>query len=147
MYVYREGGQGYYKTTEPRIIHGSPSKHSFMKLSCHIFNYALYHHSVWRRGGIGPPFLISVVGGGKWSASWPYRFTPGTHWIGGWVSRIRSRRCEVKKNLMPGVEPQPSSPQPFVVQTELSLTLSLMNEFASTEQYQAMLNGRKDGWH
>jgi hypothetical protein len=40
--------------------------------------------------GIAPPFLISVLDGGEWSTSQPYRFTsgeagPGTHWIGGWV--------------------------------------------------------------
>jgi hypothetical protein len=27
----------------------------------------------------------SVLDGGEWSASLPGRFTPGTHWIGGWV--------------------------------------------------------------
>jgi hypothetical protein len=40
---------------------------------------------VWRHS-----FLTSALGGGKWLASWPGRFTPkerapGTHWIGGWV--------------------------------------------------------------
>jgi hypothetical protein len=37
---------------------------------------------VWGSGGIDPLFLTSAVGG-EWSASRPGRFTPGTHWIGG----------------------------------------------------------------
>jgi hypothetical protein len=30
-------------------------------------------------------FLTSALLGGKWSASRPSHFTPGTHGIGGWV--------------------------------------------------------------
>jgi hypothetical protein len=30
-------------------------------------------------------FLTSALVGGEWSASRPGRFTPGTHFIGGWV--------------------------------------------------------------
>jgi len=30
-------------------------------------------------------FLTSALDGGGWSASHPGLFTPGTHWIGGWV--------------------------------------------------------------
>jgi hypothetical protein len=30
-------------------------------------------------------FLTSALAGGEWSASRPGRFTPRTHWIGGWV--------------------------------------------------------------
>jgi hypothetical protein len=30
-------------------------------------------------------FLTSAQVGGEWSASRPCRFTPGTHFIGGWV--------------------------------------------------------------
>jgi hypothetical protein len=30
-------------------------------------------------------FLTSAPVGGEWSASRLGRFTPGTHWIGGWV--------------------------------------------------------------
>jgi hypothetical protein len=30
-------------------------------------------------------FLTSALAGGEWSASLPGRFTPGTHWVGGWV--------------------------------------------------------------
>jgi hypothetical protein len=33
-------------------------------------------------------FLTSALAGGEWSASRPCRFTPGTHWIGGWVVPI-----------------------------------------------------------
>jgi hypothetical protein len=36
-------------------------------------------------------FLTPALVGGEWSASRPFRFTPGerapdTHWIGGWVN-------------------------------------------------------------
>jgi hypothetical protein len=30
-------------------------------------------------------FFTSILVGGEWSVSRPGRFTPGTHWIGGWV--------------------------------------------------------------
>jgi hypothetical protein len=30
-------------------------------------------------------FLTSALAGGEWLASRLGRFTPGTHWIGGWV--------------------------------------------------------------
>jgi hypothetical protein len=30
-------------------------------------------------------FLTSTLTGGEWSVSRPGRFTPGTHWTGGWV--------------------------------------------------------------
>jgi hypothetical protein len=32
---------------------------------------------MWKSGGIAPPFLISALDGGEWSASRPCRFTPG----------------------------------------------------------------------
>jgi hypothetical protein len=35
--------------------------------------------------GIAPSFLTSALDRGGWSASRPYRFTPGVHCIGGWV--------------------------------------------------------------
>jgi hypothetical protein len=33
-------------------------------------------------------FLTLVLVGGEWSASRPGRFTPSTHWIGGWVDHL-----------------------------------------------------------
>jgi hypothetical protein len=33
--------------------------------------------------------LTLALSGGEWSASRPCRFTPGTHWIGGWVDPSR----------------------------------------------------------
>jgi hypothetical protein len=50
-----------------------------------LTNKALRHEGVWESGCIHPPFLDL---GTRWrlgSASGPGRFTPGTHWIGGWV--------------------------------------------------------------
>jgi hypothetical protein len=37
-------------------------------------------------GGIAPPLLTSALDGGEKLASRPSLFTPGTHWIRGWVS-------------------------------------------------------------
>jgi hypothetical protein len=37
-------------------------------------------------GGIAPPFLTLALDGHEWSSLRPGRFTPGTHWIGDWVS-------------------------------------------------------------
>jgi hypothetical protein len=44
----------------------------------------------WGSGCIIHIFLTSALVEGEWSASRPYRFTPGerapsTHWLGGWV--------------------------------------------------------------
>jgi hypothetical protein len=44
-------------------------------------------------------FFTSALVADKWSASRPGRFTPGTHWIGGWVGLItglddtENRKC------------------------------------------------------
>jgi hypothetical protein len=43
-------------------------------------------------------FLTMALVGGEWSASRPGRFTPGTHWIGGWVGP-RAGLDNVKKIL------------------------------------------------
>jgi hypothetical protein len=40
---------------------------------------------VWGNRGIAPPFSTSELYGGEWSDSCLGRFTPGTHWMGGWV--------------------------------------------------------------
>jgi hypothetical protein len=49
---------------------------------CLVKHYAM---ETYGSGGIAPPFFISALVGGEWSASRPGRFTPGTHWIRGWV--------------------------------------------------------------
>jgi hypothetical protein len=41
-------------------------------------------------------FLTSALVGGEWLASRPGRFTPGTHWVGGWVNP-RAGLYDVKK--------------------------------------------------
>jgi hypothetical protein len=47
-------------------------------------------------------FLTSALAGGEWSASRLGRFTPGTHWIGGWVDpRAGLDDVEKKKFLTP----------------------------------------------
>jgi hypothetical protein len=58
--------------------------------------------------------LTSALVGGEWSASRPYRFTPGesatgTHWIGGWVDP-RAGLDDVEKIkflTLPGLELRP----------------------------------------
>jgi hypothetical protein len=58
-------------------------------------------------GGIVPPFLISALGGGKWSVSRPGHFTPrkitaGTHWIEVWLGlRSGLDAVEKRKKILP----------------------------------------------
>jgi hypothetical protein len=51
-------------------------------------------------------FLTSALVGGEWSASRPGRFTPGTHWIGGWVGRTAGLDDVEKRKFLtlPGLE-------------------------------------------
>jgi hypothetical protein len=68
-------------------------------------------------GGVGVYihiFLTLALVGGEWSASRPCRFTPGTHWIGGWVDpRATLNDVEKRKFLtLPG----DSNSDPLVVQ-------------------------------
>jgi hypothetical protein len=56
-------------------------------------------------------FLTSAQAGGEWSASLPGRFTPSTHWIGGWMDpRAGLDNVEKRKFLtLPGLELRPLS--------------------------------------
>jgi hypothetical protein len=51
-------------------------------------------------------FLTSALAAGEWSDSRPGRFTPNTHWIGGWVDpRAGLDDLEKRKFLtLPGLE-------------------------------------------
>jgi hypothetical protein len=54
-------------------------------------------------------FLTSALVGGEWSTSRPGRFTPGTHWIGGWVN-LRAGLDDLEKRTfltLPGLELRP----------------------------------------
>jgi len=42
-------------------------------------------------------FLTSALDGDEWLASRPGRFTPGTHWIGGWLGRKAGLDAVAKK--------------------------------------------------
>jgi hypothetical protein len=51
-------------------------------------------------------FLTLALAGGEWSASLPWRFTPGeraqgTHWIGGWVD-LRAGLGDLEKRKILG---------------------------------------------
>jgi hypothetical protein len=41
-----------------------------------LINLAPHHEDVWGNAGIAPPFLISALGGGEWSASCIFHFIP-----------------------------------------------------------------------
>jgi hypothetical protein len=74
-----------------------------VKLSLCLLNEVLSHEDVWGSGGIAPPFLISALDGGEWSAWRPGCFNRGeigddAHWIRGWVS-LRAHLDVVEKNL------------------------------------------------
>jgi hypothetical protein len=77
----------------------------------------------WR---LAPPFFTSALDASEWSASRPDPFTcgekaPGVHWIGGWVGLTAGLDATENKKLtlLPGIEPGPSSSQPFAIPTEL----------------------------
>jgi hypothetical protein len=61
------------------------------------------------------------------------RFTPGPHWIGGWVGPRAGLDAVKKRKIFPcrRIEIQPTSPQPIAVPTELShlLLLSIFYSF------------------
>jgi hypothetical protein len=61
-------------------------------------------------------FLTSALFGSEWSASRPSRFTPGTHWIGGWVGPRAGRDDVEKRKILTllGLELHPSVVQPVV---------------------------------
>jgi hypothetical protein len=63
----------------------------------------------WGGGGIAPPFLTSALDGGECLALRPGRFTPGTHWIGGWVGPITGLDDveKIKFLTLPGLELRP----------------------------------------
>jgi hypothetical protein len=46
-------------------------------------------------------FLTSALAGGEWSDSRPCRFTPGTHFIGGWVDPRSGLDNMEKRTLLP----------------------------------------------
>jgi hypothetical protein len=52
--------------------------------------------------------LTSALVGGEWSASRPGRFTPSTHWIGGWAPEPVLDDVEnIKFFTLPGLELRP----------------------------------------
>jgi hypothetical protein len=69
-----------------------------------------------QEGGIAPPFLISALDRGEWSASRPDRFipeerTPDTHWINGWLGpRAGLDSVETRKFSCPCRKSNPGCP-------------------------------------
>jgi hypothetical protein len=70
------------------------------------------HYAVKTYGGVDVQihvFLTSALIGGEWSTSRPGPFTPGTHWVRGWVD-LRTGLDDVEKKKispLPGLELQP----------------------------------------
>jgi hypothetical protein len=64
------------------------------------------HEGVRRVDALIHIFLTSTLLGGEWSASRSGRFTPGTHWIGGWVDPTAGLDDMEKKKFLtlPGFE-------------------------------------------
>jgi hypothetical protein len=52
-------------------------------------------------------FLTSALVEGEWSASRSGRFTPRTHWIGGWVDPRAGLDVKWKFLTLPGLELRP----------------------------------------
>jgi len=48
-------------------------------------SYTPHHEDLWGSGVIAPLILTSALAGSEQSALCPGRFSPGIHWIGGWV--------------------------------------------------------------
>jgi hypothetical protein len=94
--------------------------YSKLKREVTLFLCLIKHH-VWGSGGIAPPFLISALEWGDWSAPRPCRFTSGETAptyplnirLGG--PQSRSERCGEEKNLLPlpRIERRPSNPSPY----------------------------------
>jgi hypothetical protein len=77
-----------------------------------------------READHSPPANAEVKNGGTIS---PLPFTaededPGAHWMGGWVGTRAGLNAVEKRKIfpLPGLEPQPSSPQSVDIPTELS---------------------------
>jgi hypothetical protein len=66
-------------------------------------------------------FLTSALDGGEWSASRSGPFTPGTHWIGGWMDPRAEHGSEEKNSQhVTGLEPPIIQPVAQRYITELS---------------------------
>jgi hypothetical protein len=96
----------------------------------------LTHHAMkvcWGSSGIAPHILTSAVDGGEWSASRPFRFTPGTHWIGGWVgprSGLDAMMKRKKSHHCPCTELNPSYPARSLLPTLAELPQLLTDGFS-----------------
>jgi hypothetical protein len=73
------------------------------------------HEDICASGGIAPPFLISALDGGEWSASRPCRFTseetaPSTHRIASWVGPKVGPGAVEKRKISHSWESNPDRP-------------------------------------
>jgi hypothetical protein len=76
-------------------IHHTSSHHSKLYDSTTEAN-----EHIWRSGGLAPLFFNSAPDGGVWLASGFYHFTPGTHWIGGWVGPRAGLDAAENRNIL-----------------------------------------------
>jgi hypothetical protein len=101
-------------------LHGTVS--GKVKLCLYVIMQLALYHKEMAGGGAAPPFLTSALDGGEWWASRPGRFTPGAHWIGGWVgTRAGLHAMEKRNTSCPCPESNPSPACSLVaIRTELS---------------------------
>jgi hypothetical protein len=90
--------------------------------------------------------LTSALVGGEWSAPRPGRFTPGTHWIVGWVvPRAGLDNMEKRKFLTPpGLKLQPLG-HPACKPVAIPTMLSRLPFCSSVVGWGTMLQARR--WH
>jgi hypothetical protein len=72
---------------------------------------------------MAPLFSTSALVPDKWSASRPCRFTPGTHWIGGWVGARMGLADVERRTALQRMELKPSSPSLYRLLTARSVLL------------------------
>jgi hypothetical protein len=71
-----------------------------MKLYLCLVNSALRRQDIWGSGGITPRFLTSTLDEAESSLRLD-RFTPGTHWLGGWVDPEIGLDVVEKRKILP----------------------------------------------
>jgi hypothetical protein len=106
-------------------------------LSLCLINQAPRHEDIWGSGGIAPPYFTSILDGGEWSASRPFRFTPReiaprAHWIGGWVGPRVDLDAVEKGQILPLSRIKPRSSNIHLVAISTELSRPLMNYSATS---------------
>jgi hypothetical protein len=99
-------------------------------------------------GGIAPTLLTSTLDGGKWSASFPCRFTPGkdgrgAHWIRGWTDRRAVLGAMEKKKCLPSLRNRTPAVQSIAIRATPPCSGSVVVEALC---YKPEGRGFETGW-